>query len=119
MIAHIARYHRGAAPKMKHEGFGELDKSARERIVKLSAILRFADGMDRGHVSAVGTMTVKWASDALRVTVHESEGATNVRLECWGASRKRSLLEQVLDRPVVVMLPDGSEISADEEGDGE
>jgi exopolyphosphatase/guanosine-5'-triphosphate,3'-diphosphate pyrophosphatase len=104
---------------MKHEGFGQLDKPTRERIVNLSAILRFADGMDRGHVSAVGTMSVKWAGDALRVTVHESEGATNVRLECWGASRKRSLLEQVLDRPVVVMLPDGTEISADEEGDGE
>ncbi|AMW06806.1 Ppx/GppA phosphatase family protein [Gemmatimonas phototrophica] len=119
MIAHIARYHRGAAPKLKHEGFGHLDKPTRERIVKLSAILRFADGMDRGHVSAVGTMAVKWAGDALRVTVHESEGATNVRLECWGASRKRSLLEQVLDRPVVVMLQDGTEISADEEGDSE
>jgi exopolyphosphatase/guanosine-5'-triphosphate,3'-diphosphate pyrophosphatase len=119
MIAHIARYHRGAPPKLKHLGFGELDKSTQRRIVKLSAILRFADGMDRGHVSAVGQMSVKCSNDALRVTAHEMAGATNVRLECWGASRKRSLLEEVLDKPVLVFLPDGTQVSADEEGDGE
>ncbi len=118
-IAHIARYHRGAAPKLKHPGFGELDKSAQRRIIKLSAILRFADGMDRGHVSAVGKMSVKWSHDALRVTAHEAEGATNVRLECWGASRKRRLLEEVIDKPVFVFLPDGTQVSADEDGDGE
>jgi exopolyphosphatase/guanosine-5'-triphosphate,3'-diphosphate pyrophosphatase len=119
MIAHIARYHRGAPPKPKHAGFGPLDRATRERIVKLSALLRFADGMDRGHVSAVGGMTVKWTTDAVRVTVHEAEGATNVRLECWGASRKRRLLEEVLGRPIVVLLPDGTQISADDEADGE
>ncbi|MCZ8203420.1 Ppx/GppA phosphatase family protein [Gemmatimonas sp.] len=119
MIAHIARYHRGAPPKPKHAGFGPLDRATRERIVKLSALLRFADGMDRGHVSAVGGMTVKWTTDAVLVTVHEAEGATNVRLECWGASRKRRLLEEVLGRPIVVLLPDGTQISADDEADGE
>jgi exopolyphosphatase/guanosine-5'-triphosphate,3'-diphosphate pyrophosphatase len=118
-IAHIARYHRGAAPKLKHPGFGDLDKSAQRRIIKLSAILRFADGMDRGHVSAVGKMSVKWSHDALRVTAHEAEGATNVRLECWGAIRKRRLLEEVIDKPVFVFLPDGTQVSADEDGDGE
>jgi exopolyphosphatase/guanosine-5'-triphosphate,3'-diphosphate pyrophosphatase len=119
MIAHIARYHRGAPPKVKHAGFGQLDRNTRDRIVKLSGLLRFADGMDRGHVSAVGTVSVKWGADAVRVTAHEAEGATNVRLECWGASRKRRLLEEVLGRPIIVMLPDGSEVSADEDGDGE
>jgi exopolyphosphatase/guanosine-5'-triphosphate,3'-diphosphate pyrophosphatase len=118
-IAHIARYHRGAAPKLKHPGFGELDKYVQRRIIRLSAILRFADGMDRGHVSAVGRMSVKWGGDAVRITAHEAEGATNVRLECWGASRKRRLLEEVLDKPVFVFLPDGTHVSADEDGDGE
>jgi exopolyphosphatase/guanosine-5'-triphosphate,3'-diphosphate pyrophosphatase len=55
----------------------------------------------------------------VRVTALEAKGATNVRLECWGASRKRRLLEEVLDRPIVVMTPDGVTISADDDGDGE
>jgi exopolyphosphatase/guanosine-5'-triphosphate,3'-diphosphate pyrophosphatase len=119
MIAHIARYHRGAPPKIKHVGFGQLDKQTRERIVKLSALLRFADGMDRGHVGAVGSLTVKWGADTVRVVAGEAEGAANVRLECWGASRKRHLLEEVLGRPILVMLPDGTEVTADDDGDGE
>jgi exopolyphosphatase/guanosine-5'-triphosphate,3'-diphosphate pyrophosphatase len=109
----------GAAPKLKHVGFGRLDRSTRDRIVKLSALLRFADGMDRGHVGAVAGMRVKWTSNEVRVTALEAKGATNVRLECWGASRKRRLLEEVLDRPIVVMTPDGVTISADDDGDGE
>jgi exopolyphosphatase/guanosine-5'-triphosphate,3'-diphosphate pyrophosphatase len=119
VIAHVARYHRGAPPKAKHRGFGQLDRALRERIVKLSALLRFADGMDRGHVAAVGTMSVKWTADGVRVHVREAEGATNVRLECWGASRKRHLLEAVLGRPIVVIMPDGTEISADDDGESE
>ncbi|MFN8979209.1 MAG: HD domain-containing protein, partial [Gemmatimonadaceae bacterium] len=119
VIAHVARYHRGAPPKAKHRGFGQLDRAMRERIVKLSALLRFADGMDRGHVAAVGSLSVKWTSDSLRVLVQEAEGATSVRLECWGASRKRHLLEAVLGRPVVVVMPDGTEVSADDDGESE
>jgi exopolyphosphatase / guanosine-5'-triphosphate,3'-diphosphate pyrophosphatase len=119
MIAHIARYHRGTAPKIKHSGFGQLDRTTRDRIVKLSAILRFADGMDRGHIAAVGRIQLRWDDrDEVRVTVHEALGATNVRLECWGASRKRHLLEDVLGRSIVVELPDGTPVSADDE-DGE
>jgi exopolyphosphatase/guanosine-5'-triphosphate,3'-diphosphate pyrophosphatase len=53
------------------------------------------------------------------VHVREAEGATNVRLECWGASRKRHLLEAVLGRPIVVIMPDGTEISADDDGESE
>ena len=75
--------------------------------------------MDRGHVAAVGGVRIRWDRDALRVMVVEAAGATNVRLECWGASRKRELLESVLDKPIVVILPDGTEVTAHDDGDGE
>ncbi len=117
-IAHVARYHRGPEPKKKHRSFAQLDRVLRERIVKLSALLRFADGFDRGHVGAVGKLKVRWNADALRVTAVEATGATSVRLECWGASRKRALLETVIQRPVEVIAPDGTVVSFDE-GDGE
>lgn len=119
LVAHIARYHRGSPPKMKHRGFAQLDRASRDKIIKLSALLRFADGMDRGHVAAVGTVQIKLTNEALRVSVTEADGATNVRLECWGASRKRQLLEDILGRPVIVVMPDGTEVSADDDGDGE
>jgi exopolyphosphatase/guanosine-5'-triphosphate,3'-diphosphate pyrophosphatase len=117
-IAHVARYHRGTPPKRKHRGYAQLDRVLRERIVKLSALLRFADGLDRGHVGAVGRLKVRWSSDAVRVSVTAAEGATSVRLECWGGARKRSLLESVLGRPIEVIAPDGTVVTFDE-GDGE
>lgn len=117
-IAHIARYHRGSPPKKSHRAFGSLDRVLRERIVKLSALLRLADGFDRGHIGAVARLKVRWTGDVLRVLVSEAEGATTVRLECWGASRKRGLLEQVLGRPIEIVAPDGTVVSFDD-GDGE
>jgi len=117
-IAHVARYHRGASPKRKHRRFSQLDRVLRERITRLSALLRFADGFDRGHVGAVGRLKVRWSQDVVRVTALEAEGATTLRLECWGASRKRGLLELVLGRPVEVIGPDGAVVTF-EEGDGE
>lgn len=117
-IAHIARYHRGAPPKKSHRAFAMLDRVLRDRIVKLSALLRLADGFDRGHIGAVARLKARWSGDVLRVLVSEAEGATTVRLECWGASRKRSLLEAVLERPIEIVAPDGTVVSFDE-GDGE
>jgi exopolyphosphatase/guanosine-5'-triphosphate,3'-diphosphate pyrophosphatase len=117
-IAHIARYHRGSAPKKSHRAFAQLDRVLRDRIVRLSALLRFADGFDRGHIGAVARLKLRWASDALRVSVEQAESASTVRLECWGASRKRGLLEFIIGRPVEVIAPDGTVVSFDE-GDGE
>src|SRR5205823_6222075 len=50
LIANVARYHRGASPRKKHRIFAALDKPLRRRVRVLAAILRVADGLDRGHV---------------------------------------------------------------------
>ena len=117
-IAHVARYHRGSPPKRKHRAFAQLDKRLRDRIVKLSAILRVADGFDRGHIGAVEGTKVRWTTNSVRLTAIASPNATDTRLECWGASRKRFLLEEVLERPVEIVAPDGTVVvTQDDERD--
>jgi exopolyphosphatase / guanosine-5'-triphosphate,3'-diphosphate pyrophosphatase len=59
VVANVARYHRGAEPKKKHRNYGGLDRSMRETIKRLSAILRVADGYDRGHAAAVAEIRVR------------------------------------------------------------
>lgn len=113
-IAHIARYHRGATPRKSHRAFASLDRVLRDRIVKLSALLRLADGFDRGHIGAVARLKVRWTGEVLRVLVVEAAGATTVRLECWGASRKQALLEEVLDRAIEIVAPDGTVVRVDQ-----
>ncbi|MDQ8155605.1 MAG: Ppx/GppA phosphatase family protein, partial [Gemmatimonadota bacterium] len=94
MVAHVARYHRGSAPdRRKHEAFGKLDRVTRERITRLAAILRVADGFDRGHAAAVDKLRVRWMRRALRISAHAGERQAPMRLELWGANRKKELLE--------------------------
>ena len=114
LIANVARYHRGAPPKKKHRNFGALDRPLRRRVRALAAILRVADGFDRGHVGAVETLKVRWLDRALRITAAPAHANASLRLEVWGAHRKSALLARVAERPVEIVAPDGSVLSSDE-----
>jgi exopolyphosphatase/guanosine-5'-triphosphate,3'-diphosphate pyrophosphatase len=53
IIANLARYHRGAAPKASHPNLGPLKPWQRRTIRRLAALLRVADSLDRTHASRV------------------------------------------------------------------
>lgn len=112
VIANVARYHRGAEPRKSHPNFGPLNSAERQKILRLSAILRVADGLDRGHTAAVADVRVRWLDRALRLIPVPVEGAT-VRLEVWGASRKSALLSDIAGVPVEVVAPGGEAFTAD------
>jgi exopolyphosphatase/guanosine-5'-triphosphate,3'-diphosphate pyrophosphatase len=112
LIANVARYHRGPPPKKKHRNYGMLDKTLRRRIKVLSAILRVADGFDRGHVSAVSALRVRWMRRALRITPLPARAGGPMRLEMWGANRKSALLAKLAGVPVEIVAPDGSVLSS-------
>jgi exopolyphosphatase/guanosine-5'-triphosphate,3'-diphosphate pyrophosphatase len=118
VVANVARYHRGSEPRRKHRGFGMLDKSLRGRIRRLSALLRVADGLDRGHVSAVAGVKVRWTQRAIRITPVPSSPRPRgaMRLEMWGAHRKSGLLARVAGTSVEIVAPDGHALSSDSLG---
>jgi hypothetical protein len=68
----------------------------------VSAILRVADGLDRGHSAAVETVTARLDSEALVLTVAPGNAQADLGLECWGASRKADVLAKLLKRDIVV-----------------
>lgn len=115
IVANVARYHRGSEPKRRHVNFGELDAEMRDTIVRLSAILRVADGFDRGHAGAVERIKVRWTRRALRLTAVPNHRARSVRLDLWGAARKSRLLSKVADARVEIVAPDGKVLSYDDE----
>jgi exopolyphosphatase/guanosine-5'-triphosphate,3'-diphosphate pyrophosphatase len=108
VVANVARYHRGGVPKKKHRNFGVLDRAMRQRIKRLAAILRVADGFDRGHVAAVAALKTRWSERSLRLTPVAAPGARSLRLELWGASRKSELLAKMAGVPVEIVSPDGA-----------
>jgi exopolyphosphatase/guanosine-5'-triphosphate,3'-diphosphate pyrophosphatase len=115
IVANVARYHRGADPRKKHRNFGGLERPVRQTIKRLSAILRVADGFDRGHASAVAEIKVRWMERALRLSAVPSRPAYNLRLELWGASRKSKLLSDLAGVPVEIVAPDGTVTTYDDE----
>lgn len=108
LIAHVGRYHRGAEPRRRHREYAQLDQKTRRQIRRLAAILRLADGLDRGHAGAVKHVKVRWLARAVRVMLFPHSKATSLRLEVWGATRKSGLLEKVCKRAVELVAPDGS-----------
>ncbi|MFN9455202.1 MAG: hypothetical protein ACK6CY_14190, partial [Gemmatimonadota bacterium] len=112
-VAHVARYHRGKPPQKKHAEFVTLPPAQRKRVRRLAALLRVADGFDRGHVGAIDHVKVRVLDRAVRLTPVPVPGATP-RLDLWGAARKSELLAELLRRPVEVIGPDGKVVRLDE-----
>jgi exopolyphosphatase/guanosine-5'-triphosphate,3'-diphosphate pyrophosphatase len=101
-IALISRYHRKRGPSKKHVEYAALEPEDRARVRRLSALLRVACGLDRGHVSAVEAMRLRLMPDRLLVDVVPRLVTTDLKLELWGAQRKADLLGKLLGRDVVV-----------------
>jgi len=116
-VANVARYHRGAKPKSKHGNFRNLDPKLQAMITRLAAILRVADGFDRGHAGAVEHVKVRWTKRALRITAVPNPKALSMRLDLWGASRKSDLLAEIADTKVEIVAPDGGVLSYEDAGD--
>ena len=91
LISQIARYHTGSYPTEKHSDFAKLSTANRERIKKLSAILRIADALDREHKDRVESLLVH--SEPGRVLLLLS-GDHDQLLAQWAVNNKKAIFEE-------------------------
>jgi exopolyphosphatase/guanosine-5'-triphosphate,3'-diphosphate pyrophosphatase len=96
----IARYHRRAVPSPKHEGYGRLGAEEQRKVKKLSAILRVADALDRGHRSKVQKLEVTTTGRDVLISAH---GREDLSLEVWTAERKAEYFEQMFGKKIRVV----------------
>jgi exopolyphosphatase/guanosine-5'-triphosphate,3'-diphosphate pyrophosphatase len=99
LVANVARYHRGAKPKNKHTNFRKLPKSDRRRVERLSAILRVAGALDRGHMQRVHSLDVNVGPNQIGLEIQADE---DVALELWAARGKSELFDRAFDRQLVI-----------------
>jgi hypothetical protein len=99
IVANVARYHRGAKPKLSHRGFAALDPDEQDVVMILSAILRLADGLDRSHTDAVQGLDVWLDGDRLVVLV---DCPFDCIAEVWAGEKKGRFLGEVFDVQVEV-----------------
>ncbi|MEJ7809042.1 MAG: Ppx/GppA phosphatase family protein [Gemmatimonadaceae bacterium] len=107
VVANVARYHRGSDPRRKQRNFSILDPTLRTRIRRLAALLRVADGFDRGHVGGVGRIEVRRVARTIRLRAVAARRGQPLRLELWGAARKAGLLAAEIGAPIEIRDPAG------------
>ncbi len=93
VMALVARYHRRAAPKREHDGYGDLSAPLRRVVRTLSACLRMAESLDRSRHGAVRGVELRTSGTE---AVLRLEAAGDVELEAWAAQRQRGPLEEIL-----------------------
>ncbi|MGI8808270.1 MAG: HD domain-containing protein [Acidimicrobiales bacterium] len=99
-VAALARAHRGGTPKPSHEPFASLHAEARDRVSRLAALLRVADGLDRGRAGNVSGIDLMLDGSRARLVVRSE---ADIAIELWGARRKRELFERLFRRRLDVV----------------
>ncbi|MDB4967550.1 MAG: putative Exopolyphosphatase [Myxococcales bacterium] len=95
ILAQTVRYHRKATPKEGHAPFAALPAANKQKVRMMAALLRLADGLDRGYAQLVRSVRCRVGDKSVDVTL---SSANDAELEVWGARRKRDLAEEVFDR---------------------
>lgn len=98
ILAGIARWQRRGNPEPDDELVGPLDRDGFNRMRQLVALLRIADGLDRGRRQEVMQLDVNVGPDLVLIGLRSDSGRTE--LDLWGGRRKRALFEKVFDRVV-------------------
>jgi exopolyphosphatase/guanosine-5'-triphosphate,3'-diphosphate pyrophosphatase len=97
LMALVARYHRQSAPRKSHADFSALPAPRRRIVRLLAAMLRLAEGLDRGHAQSIGAIEVSETPEGLLVRLRTGEAS---ELELWAAQRHAEPLSALLDRPI-------------------
>jgi len=99
IIGLIARYHRQAAPKKRHEQFGDFKRKRRRTIRILAAMLRLAESLDRSHSQPVSGLEVHDRGDDGLLQLRATGDA---ELELWAATRHAAEFERLIGKPLRV-----------------
>ena len=94
LVGNVARYHRKGEPAAHHPLFAELPAPDQDRVVRLSAILRLADALDREHLQRVRRAVVRASDGQLELWL---DGAGELLLEGWSMKKKSQLFQRVFD----------------------
>ncbi len=95
IVANVARYHRKALPKKKHEHFVRLAPEDQELVRRLGGIVRLADGLDRRRAALVQEVRCRLSAKEVGMTLR---GKEDLSVELYGGRTKGDLLESAFGR---------------------
>jgi exopolyphosphatase/guanosine-5'-triphosphate,3'-diphosphate pyrophosphatase len=99
IIANVIRYHRGEPPSATDIEYLALQREDRVLVLKMAALLRVADALDRGHSQRIGAVTVERKSETI---VLRTGGNADLSLEHIGLEEKAGLFQEVFGYKVML-----------------
>lgn len=100
IVSEITKYHKGNIMPQDSETFQMLPRSSRMMILKLTAILRIADALDRGHIQKFADFSVSIQQNNL--VIHTTKESNNV-LEKIALSEKAGMFESIFGYNVILL----------------
>ena len=100
IVALITKFHKGSLMPQDDSEFKLLSRSSRLIILKLTAILRVADALDRGHRQNLTNYTIHLAQDTITLRI---KGYKNLSLEKIAIGQKGDLFENVFGYKIVLI----------------
>jgi exopolyphosphatase/guanosine-5'-triphosphate,3'-diphosphate pyrophosphatase len=99
MIGSIARYHRGALPKKKHDHYATLNAIERKRVAILSSFLRVADALDHSHQQLISDIKCKVRSQTITIRCKVKSRPSE---EITSFHEKSDLIQKIFNRTLVL-----------------
>ncbi|HNY20670.1 MAG TPA: HD domain-containing protein [Treponemataceae bacterium] len=100
IVSNVVRYHRSEKPQPTHMAYSSLPRSDRTMVLKLAAMLRVADALDRGHSQHIEDFDIELTRDTLFL---RARGTHDVTLERLALSEKCDLLEEVFGYKLIMV----------------
>jgi exopolyphosphatase/guanosine-5'-triphosphate,3'-diphosphate pyrophosphatase len=97
IMALIARYHRQATPKRRHETFRDLSRKQKRTVRVLASMLRLAESLDRSHAQVITGLELHDRGDDALLRLRTSGDA---ELELWSAARHAAPFEESIGKPL-------------------
>ncbi len=92
IVSNVVRYHRKSAPQGSHVSYMSLSREDRMKVLKLSALLRVADALDRAHGQRIRVIRLQQHAEVIDV---ECDYHGDMSIERYGLVSKGTMFEDV------------------------
>ena len=99
LIANVIRYHRRDSPNQADISYIALQREERILVLKMAAILRVADALDRGHSRQIRKITIERKSETL---ILHAEGNPDLSIEQIGLEEKANMFQDVFGYKIIL-----------------
>ncbi|HYM62355.1 MAG TPA: Ppx/GppA phosphatase family protein [Thermoanaerobaculia bacterium] len=101
VVANVARYVRKSPPTEDHQNFADLSKAQQNVVLRLAAILRVADALDRGRHGVIRDVAVVAGKRRIHLELRPRDEAD---VELAAATKRAKYLGRVFERKVDLTL---------------